>query len=320
MYTREIGSQRIKNLAKDFTTKMPASDYKKGIYIDVPINYLGILEPTTDDANEFNCNIPNFEMIRIQEGQWHLRSYGIKKNDYFSSTDLTTGERHCLEQAYNFANTFLVSLSISTFAFVQWRQISLPSLTFHGSSLLRERPLHFFYPPGELRLINEKLDTLHIGHLVSAYEIKGTLLSWHSKFLSCYSKGQILLTSPSYIDLNFCDESYLNYFRCLEYLVMEKILERGGNFDNHRLAEAVLKIGASINGDSSKKAATAFSNKLNAQRGTAVAHLTRGCLRKESALTGQEVYELKSFVDLLTIKCVSLRQAAQAAMEQTTTR
>lgn len=312
MYVREVGIERLSKHAQMMTVIMADSAYKKGIHIDIPINFFAIHPPEPIDISAFNSSIPQFDLIFTQANEWLLRSYGIKNNEHFSSVAPPDSEGHCVEQAYHFGNVFVIALSMATRAFVSWRQISLPSLTFQGSSLLRNRPLQLSFPSTGASTKNTELDTLHAGYLAVAFEIFSDLLTWNQKFISSYDKAQLLLTAPSYLDLNFCEESYLNYFRCLEYLAMEKILEKHGNCDNHNLTNAMLMLDIQVNGDTSKKAISGLSNALNKQRDNAVAHLTRSNLNA-TRITAQEVYEIKSLVDLFSIKHIITKQINMSA-------
>lgn len=315
MYTREIGLERLTKLQKELRATISDAEYQKGIYVDVPFRYFGVLPPGPEDVAAFNSCVPNFEHFNNQQEVCVLRSFGIKSKSHLATVDAMEGERICVEQAYHFANTFLISLSMASLSFAIWKQISLPGLTFQGSSLLKDRKIAFAFQPTDLQMTNHVLYPIHAGHLVMAYEVFSELVSWHHKFVACYSKGQILLNSPVYIDMNFWDEAYLNYFRCLEYLVMDKVLDKRGDLTDHKLADAFLELEFAIEGTVSKKSAYSLGKTLNARRGTAAAHLTRGNLGA-AGLTAQEAYELKTLVDSLAVAYVNKFQIKKSAIQK----
>ena len=301
MYTREEGLRQLERFLQQYEALLGNLPTAKALYVDIEVATPGILAPTAEDVSIINTMIPFFSILEPKERSFILRWYAIKPNSYLDNTEPMMRDAHCLESAIKLGFSFLVSLSMATLSFAEWRSIHLPRVQFKGFSISGHRGMDFLIEPVPLTVQNPTLACMHAGHISAALQMQNEIINWHEKFITCYEKAQTLFSAPSHLKLNFCDEAYLNYFRCLEYLTMDQILEKKGNYSNHRLVEAFLKYKIQVDHVIDKRQFLQLANRLDHQRDSAVAHLTRSNL-DEPGLSGQHVYELKTLIDSLAFK------------------
>ena len=306
MYTTKEGYKQLDKVVQKYQSDLKDTDVAKGLYIDIPVSAPGILPPSPEDVLTINRAVPFFELLELQENSFVLRMYAIKPISFLDNTEPMVKDAHCVEIVIKLAFSFLVALSMSTMSFTSWRSVLVPSTKFNGFSLSSKRGTDFLVEPVPLTIENPTSARMHAGHFAAALQIQNEIINWHDKFTHRYEKAQMLFSTPAHMKLNFCDEAYLNYFRCLEYLVMDKILEKAGNYTNHRLVDVFQKHKIQINRIMDKRSYLQFANKLDRQRDSAVAHLTRSNLDSPS-LTGQQVYRLKTLIDILVFKHVNYR-------------
>ncbi|WP_146155902.1 hypothetical protein [Enhygromyxa salina] len=117
---------------------------------------------------------------------------------------------------------------------------------------------------------------------------------WPHRFIEIYQRGCELMVSPVAPLASLHEEAYLCFFRCLEYVVMGKILNRSGQFSEKYFQAACERLGARpVDPNSPRKAAVS----LIATRGHAVAHMTKK--QANARLDPKDLAHLKSHLDLL---------------------
>lgn len=301
MYSNDEGKRQLDKYVQQYNAALQGKDPTRALYIDIVVSAPGILPPEPDNVATLNEIIPFMNIREVGEKCFVLRWYAVKSASFLGSAQAMERDSHCMEITIQLSLPFLTALSMATLSFASWRSLSIDKTQFSGRSLASNRGADFVVEPVPLTIENPTSARMHIGHFAAALQIHGELMQLHEKFLTCYEKAQILFSTPAHLKLNFCDEAYLNYFRCLEYLVMDRILDQKGNYSNYKLVDAFEKYKIQIGSITDRKQFLQFANKLDRQRDSAVAHLTRSN-RDAPELTGQQVYELKTLIDALAFK------------------
>lgn len=306
MYPKDEGHTELARFVEKYRAGLKTISIAKALHLDIPVVTPGILPPTEEDIVVLNSEIPFFNIQETQERSLTLRWYVFKPISYIETTESMARDAHCVELAIQFGTSFLMALSMATLSFAAWRSINFSNTYFNGFSITSNRGSSFSTEPVPLTVVNPTLHRMHAGHIAAALQIQNEIMNWHEKFILCYEKAQLLLSAPSHLKINFCDEAYLNYFRCLEYLVMDRVLEQKGNYSNHRLADAFQKYKIPVQQEINRRQFLDLANRLDRQRDSAVAHLTRSNLTAPGT-TGQQVYELKTLIDILVFKHANFR-------------
>ena len=150
--------------------------------------------------------------------------------------------------------------------------------------------------------------SIHAGNLCAVITALAMFdLSWSEAFLHNYESGQMFLLSPMEFNplhpsgfSHFLSEAYLSFFRCLEYIVMVKVLGERGQFKSFHLRRAFDRLDCkmSIDGNTtSSDILKVHGDELIRKRGQYAAHLLTGA--KTGELNHQDVYKLKELVDFL---------------------
>jgi hypothetical protein len=96
---------------------------------------------------------------------------------------------------------------------------------------------------------------------------------------------------------NFLDESYVSFFRCMEYIVAQAA-ERAGSFDEKALVKAArkLKLRSGAN-ELDERELMKLGRTFVRKRGEVAAHLGKKDAQK--MLSAEDVFALKRFLDVL---------------------
>jgi hypothetical protein len=130
--------------------------------------------------------------------------------------------------------------------------------------------------------------------------------SWSEAFLHNYESGQMFLLSPMEFNplhpngfSHFLSEAYLSFFRCLEYIVMVKVLGERGQFKGFHLRRAFEHLDCKTTDGNTPPSdiLKVHGDELIRKRGQYAAHLLTGA--KPGELNHQDVYKLKELVDFL---------------------
>ena len=141
---------------------------------------------------------------------------------------------------------------------------------------------------------------MHAGHLYMAINVFGHLhiRDWPERFYHLYHKGMMFLAAPEMPEMSFLEESYNCFFKCLEYLVMAKVLQKRGQYKTSFLPSAFKKLGISPVGQTDETSAIkSTGNSLSEQRGNVVAHYIVG--QDNAKITPKDVFELKALIDFM---------------------
>jgi hypothetical protein len=204
---------------------------------------------------------------------------------------------------------YLVGLGIAAEALPTWRRVGL---TPHDLELRRANDSILDVSFTETPLMYENARALHAGDLWGAIQNMTAmgLHGWPQRFIEIYQRGCELMVAPVAPLSNYHEEAYLCFFRCLEYVVMGKILNRSGQLKPREFQAACGQLGAqSLEPDGPRKAAM----RLIATRGDAVAHLLKK--QADAKLEPQDLAHLKSHLDLLCR--VFLRKYPRPSQERT---
>ncbi|MFC2099267.1 hypothetical protein ACFLSF_00325 [Candidatus Bipolaricaulota bacterium] len=193
--------------------------------------------------------------------------------------------------AFRTAQFFLLGLSVVTHSLITWRTVEIDADVIEALDLTTGKRL-------DVRIeasggVREGSLELHAGHLSGAIDAMQTAMRWHIRFLQLFQRGEMLLTLPQWPLLAFTEDAYLCFFKCIEYLVMDRILGLKGQMQPKLLQRALDEVGVKVTAPAS------FAKSLVRTRGQKAAHMLKGYA--EFSVAASEVYELKKFVDALVI-------------------
>src|SRR5258708_24404668 len=180
--------------------------------------------------------MPHPHLTVTDDGIFRLKSTAPKYS-VEGTQKIELDESKAIPSAFHIATRFVAGLSMASFGLFVWRQLDVsPILALATRSNGVKEPIQFVRIESQF----PQIVPLHTGHLCGAIDIYGYLYvqDWSDRFFEIYQKGETLLAFPSHTLVNFYDEAYLCFFRCLEYVTMAKILNRKGQFSEKQLALA----------------------------------------------------------------------------------
>jgi hypothetical protein len=294
------GRARLTEFGDYFATRTQ----EKSLALDLQARLRGFVAPTPSDLELFARAMPyvRIEPIAGPDFSFILTAFAPR----YVTTENTPRERtHAegVENAFRTAQFFLLGLSVTTLGVATWRPLSVDAA-----------------PPRAIDLVTGALVPVEIApvggfgprdqpvtpeQLSLTIEVIARLMTWHPRFLQLHQRGEMLLALPQWPLLSFTEDAYLCFFRCLEYVVMDRILSKKGQMSPKDLARAMTAVGMKTQ-DPGKLATS-----LIATRGQKAAHMLKGYADVE--LRPQDAYDLKSLVDVLTIAAVQKTSALGSA-------
>ncbi|MCP4607038.1 MAG: hypothetical protein GY847_42080 [Proteobacteria bacterium] len=286
MYRRQVGIQNLEKLALDGSI----SQTGKSTSLQIPIRCYGYKAPLPEDAALLAKAVPYFEFIPSSTSDTAFDL--LVQADRFSMQDGNKSERDhaaSVNNAFGSTTRFLVALSVATSGVFSWRRLSVDPREIETKNLLTgDVSLAKIEPVGEM---GGDYGPIHAGHLSCAVDLFARIGSWDLRFFHLYSKGEMLLEVPEWPLLNFYEESYLCFFKCLEYVAMDRVLCQRGQLNPKKLANAFKKAGAQA------KNLTKVATGMIAERGSKAAHMLKGY--QKITLTRQASLDLKLALDAL---------------------
>ena len=269
--------------------------------LKIVFSAIGVDPPSSDDVQAFNTAIPNLSIELTSRdsplGASHfvlsVRAKLQKLPDgRFTELSGADATAYCLTQAIHFVSAF----AVATNTVVVWRELKSCPVGISGMGTGMSDRIQFT----EQYKVFERGIQLHAGHLYKSIEIYGRLQvrNWPERFHELYQKGMMLLAIPELPGLSFLEESYQCFYKCIEYLVMAKILNRKGQYESKFLPKAFETLGIEpSDSDDHFKTTKKTADALGAKRGNVVSHFVKGM--ESVSLTPNEVFELKSMLDFM---------------------
>lgn len=197
---------------------------------------LGYLIPDDEVVQLFNKVNPLIKIV-TSKNQKYPRAYTFIVESYVKMYNIVNEEKvqNIIEYAQKAAleniTHFLVSLSIATGGYSYWQKISITQNILSCFNYVTNK--------SELFTINYQIKTfenqlkLSFKHLYASLDIFGYLYvnSFLEQFYKTYQKGELLYSFFEDNNVSLLEESYLCFFKCLEYIVMDKILCKNGTMD-----------------------------------------------------------------------------------------
>jgi hypothetical protein len=217
-------------------------------------------------------------------------------------------------KAMDVAISFSTALAISSGGMFLWRYVRFEPISVSG--LIRESKATVNFR--DTNPAFEAVEDLHSGMLAGALDLYGGLhvSGWAGFFYTLYQKAECLAASPIGYLGSFHDEAYLNYFRCLEYVVMDRIVQKRGQFTPHYLADSFQALGIDVQLEKEglttggRQSAIKLGSNLIQQRGRLVAHLGKGVVPNVVPLS--DVINVKRIICLLIRAYEITRKGKQA--------
>lgn len=286
MYAREVGLKKLAIL-KASGNELSG---EKGTMLKIAVRAYGYERPSDDDCAIFS---DAFRYVRIGPPSTSDHTFDMDVYaDRFVSEEGRSVERAPEDGALNGFETttrLLLCMSVATSGIFRWRRLEVSPTEIVARDLVnaKDLPVQIASTGG----IDGTFGPLHVGHLSCAIDLFVKVGSWHQRFFQLYQKGEMLLELNEWPMLSFFEDAYLCFFKCLEYAVMVKILDKRGQLDPKLLKSALERIGAT--GSNLMKTST----HLVSERGSKTAHLLKGY--EELNVTRQAVFELKQLLDAL---------------------
>jgi hypothetical protein len=277
--------------------------------LKIGFSAIGLDKPCESDLALFNSKLKIFHIEYIKDGalpgatHFNLTIKSKRqKSEAGSFVDLAPLEAttYCIGQALN----FLASLAISTNTIVVWRQLSAAPREVRTIGIAMPASIQFV---DQYKVLQAQIP-MHAGHLYMAINVFGHLhiRNWPERFYRLYHKGMMLFAAPEMPEMSFLEESYNCFYKCFEYLVMAKVLQKSGQYKASFLPSAFKKLGISPK-DQTDVTTTikGTGNYLSGQRGNVVAHYIMG--QDTAQITPKDVFELKSLIDFMLRAFVALK-------------
>ena len=288
MASEKTGEARLRELARQFRKL----ESEKLLELRIPVKMYGYRAPTAKLRRLFAKAMPYASISESSD----LRSTFIlhTRADRFIQAEDKRSERTTADAALNAFRTaqfFLLGLSVVTHSLITWRTIEIDDHVVEGLDLLSGNHLDVrIEASGGVRDGSLKLDA---GHLSAAIDLMQTTMPWHIRFLQLFQRGEMLSVLPQWPLLAFTEDAYLCFFKCIEYLVMDRVLDIKGQMQPKHLLSALERVGVEV------ASAKSFARSLVRTRGQKAAHMLKGYA--DFSVAAGEVYDLKKFVDLLVI-------------------
>lgn len=286
MTPRISGQARLRNLARQFE-KMNS---EKLVELELSIRVHGYLAAEAEDLELFNNALPYVKIKPPTQPRYTFTLHTLA--DRFLMVNGVLTERtqaDAVTNALRTAQYFLLGLSAATMGIVVWRPLSVGGQQPIARDLSADVQITVDIAPAGGPIPRTEL--VHAGHLTTALDIMQSVMGWHVRFLEVYQRGEILLELPVWPLLSFAEDAYLSFFKCFEYLVMDRILSKKGQLSPKDFERALGAVG--IASDEPMK----FGKSLIETRGRRAAHMLKGY--SDFSVTQQDVYELKKLVDLI---------------------
>lgn len=288
MTSEKTGEARLRELARQFRHL----ESEKLLELRIPVKMYGYGAPTAKIRQLFAKAMPYASISESSDSRstfiLHTRA------DRFIQAADERIERTTADatlNAFRTAQFFLLGLSVVTHSLITWRTIEVDDHVAEGLDLLSGKQLDVrIEAAGGVRDGSLKL---HAGHLSAAIDLMRTTMPWHIRFLQLFQRGEMLSVLPQWPLLSFTEDAYLCFFKCIEYLIMDRILHVRGRMQPKDLLRALERVGVEV--DSAKS----FARSLVRTRGQKAAHMLKGYA--DFSVAAGEVYELKKFVDALVI-------------------
>jgi hypothetical protein len=284
MYTRAQGLQALETFR---TTAGDVFSQPVVLRLKVLVQLTSHLAPAAEDLDELARCCTFVEAAPGPDSQ-SFYLVGLSRDDGSHIEESTRALR-----LVHLVFKYLVGLGIAAEALATWRRVGLAPYDL-GLYRADGSPVVVNFTETPLEYVNAR--ALHAGDLwggIQNFVVMGRH-EWHQRFIETYQRGCELMVAPLAPLANFHEEAYLCFFKCLEYIVMAKILDRSGQFNPKEFQAACERLGAQPSDPNGPMRAAV---RLIATRGGSVAHL----LKKQGdvSLEPQDLAHLKSMVDLL---------------------
>lgn len=298
MYTDAAGRELLKQLRPGLEA-LGELDAPQFVAVDLSVHSWGAAFPRPSALELFHSTIPN---IRLRPGETaHDFTIRVTKKRVLTSAggEVTLDQQTATTAAFTEADQFATALSISSRSLIVSHRATFHGLHVSGTTLTSGDHIEIQMRPVLVQHRNP--DPLHAGELYGAIDTWGHLLArgWAARYFECYRKGALFAAQPIMPLLNFTEEAYLCFFKCLEYIVMVQVLGRRGQLNPKAIRDAFKKLGLRPTGASENPDAVYLrtGSHLVRQRGKLAAHLLVGA--GEVQCSPQDLAELKGLVDFL---------------------
>jgi len=261
----------------------------------------GARAPRDEDLAAFNAAVPICSLANdaseLEYGMIGLRlTIHAPKKPLSAESESTRASEEAAQLCLALALKLLASLGLATNTIVIWQGISAaPFLVIpHGSGMSGNVVL-----PENYTTFANPIE-LHAGHLLMALDVFSHLQvrRWPTRFYELYHKGMMLFHAPEVQSLNFREETYQSFYKCLEYITMGQVLKKRGEYSSKALAQAFKKLGIQPrDSDDHFGSVVKSGNELSRIRGSKVSHFVLGHESTELGL--EEIFELKGIVDFM---------------------
>ncbi len=314
MYNRDEGLKKLHEI-KNSLIEMREYDYEAIVTLSVKFNLFGRDLVENDDLAVFHdaqriAKLKVVEPPMTHEIDIRCKAIAGKKNP-----DNTDHIGAAIAKGYSQARIVLAGLAASARCLILRRHLTF----LHGGvdvAILGKPNLSKVEFGHEFPNV-ESQGSIHAGNLCGAITALAKFYSsWSEAFLHNYESGQMFLLSPMEFNplhpngfSHFLSEAYLSFFRCLEYIVMVKVLGERGQFKGFHLHRAFERLDCESIDDNTPPSdiLKVHGNELIQKRGQYAAHLLTGA--KPGELNHQDVYKLKELVDFLF--CAALNSSTK---------
>jgi len=314
MYSRQTGFERLHEL-KSILIDVGEYDYEAIATVSVKFDLFGRDGVEAQDLDVFH-NAQCVASLKSVEApikyQLDVRCKAIQGQENPNDMDQIGA---AIAKGYSQARIILAGLAASARCLILRRHLTFlhggTGVTISGKPDLSKVEFGHEFPNVESQ------GTIHAGNLCGAITALAMFnTSWSEAFLHNYECGQMFLLAPMEFNplhpnsfSHFLSEAYLSFFRCLEYIVMVKVLKERGQFKGYHLRKAFERLDckATDGNEPPFNILKVHADDLIRKRGQYAAHLLAG--GKPEELNHQDVYKLKELVDFLF--CTALASSSK---------
>jgi len=302
VYSNDKSKQNMENMAIEMEKLGEMS--RKNIYcVEAECYLLGYSAPEQELIKLFNKVDPviNIETAVMQK---YPNAFSFNIKSYVKEYSIIEGEKifYKIEDAQSLAISsiihYLVSLSIATGGFCYWQKISI------NQNILK--CFNYVTNKNELYRINYQIKTfnnqvqLDYKHIYASIDIFEYLFvnKFLVQFYKTYQKGELLYSFYEDENVSLLEESYLCFFKCLEYTVMKKILNKNGTMDYKDIRDVFKRLHIeNLDAEDKDRDLIETGRYLIRQRGEYSAHFNKTEIKKEEYI--KNITELKNFIDFI---------------------